>query len=321
MRAFRSLLIVSALYAATVSLPLAGQEAQAPAAQAKVDIITPHITDSYHMEIPSILPPFYTEICVGRHVGEHGCEALWKPVQVGKYLINFSPTKHVVMLILAAILATVILVGTARAHARHSHEVGRPKGFAAGLEAMVLYMRNEVILPNVGHHGGGYVPFLLTLFFFILTANLLGLVPYGSTATGNISVTATLAIITFITIEIAGMRALGAGYLSTIFYWNKDLPIVIRVILLLIVSPVELIGKVTKPVALAIRLFANMTAGHIVLLAFVGLIFTFAGPVSAAPFLMAVAISMLELFVSFLQAFVFTLLASVFIGQIREAHH
>ena len=225
------------------------------------------------------------------------------------------------MLILAAMLATLILVGTARAHARHSHEVGRPKGFAAGLEAMVLYMRNEVILPNVGHHGDGYVPFLLTLFFFILTANLLGLVPYGSTATGNISVTATLAIITFITVEIAGMRALGAGYLSTIFYWNKDLPIVIRIILLLIVSPVEVIGKVTKPVALAIRLFANMTAGHIVLLAFVGLIFTFAGPVSAAPFLMAVAISMLELFVSFLQAFVFTLLASVFIGQIREAHH
>ena len=321
MTALRSLLIVSALVAATVSPPLAAQAPHAPAAAARVDIITPHITDSYHMEIPSFLPPFYKEICVGRHVGEHGCEALWEPVQVGKYLINFSPTKHVVMLILAAMLATLILVGTARAHARHSHEVGRPKGFAAGLEAMVLYMRNEVILPNVGHHGDGYVPFLLTLFFFILTANLLGLVPYGSTATGNISVTATLAIITFITVEIAGMRALGAGYLSTIFYWNKDLPIVIRVILLLIVSPVELIGKVTKPVALAIRLFANMTAGHIVLLAFVGLIFTFAGPVSAAPFLMAVAISMLELFVSFLQAFVFTLLASVFIGQIREAHH
>ena len=327
MTALRLLLIVSALVAATVSPPLAAQAPHAPAATAataaaaRVDIITPHITDSYHMEIPSILPPFYKEICVGRHVGEHGCEALWEPVQVGKYLINFSPTKHVVMLILAAMLATLILVGTARAHARHSHEVGRPKGFAAGLEAMVLYMRNEVILPNVGHHGDGYVPFLLTLFFFILTANLLGLVPYGSTATGNISVTATLAIITFITIEIAGMRALGAGYLSTIFYWNKDLPIVIRIILFLIMSPVEVIGKLTKPFALAIRLFANMTAGHIVLLAFVGLIFTFAGPVSAAPFLMAVAISMLELFVSFLQAFVFTLLASVFIGQIREAHH
>jgi F-type H+-transporting ATPase subunit a len=117
------------------------------------------------------------------------------------------------------------------------------------------------------------------------------------------------------------MRALGAGYFSTIFYWNKDLALPIRIVLFLIMSPVELIGKITKPIALAIRLFANMTAGHIVLLAFIGLIFTAAGPASAAPFLMAVAISVLELFVAFLQAFVFTLLSSVFIGQIREAHH
>ncbi|MEO6445910.1 MAG: F0F1 ATP synthase subunit A [Gemmatimonadaceae bacterium] len=327
MRAFRSLLIVGVLSAATLTFAsrLVAQDSHAPAAataaEEKVDIITPHITDSYHMEIPSFLPPFYKEICVGRHVGEHGCEPLWEPMSIGGVQVQLSPTKHVVMLILAAILVTIILVGTARAHARHSHAVGRPKGFAAGLEAMVLYMRNEVILPNVGHHGNGFVPFLLTLFFFILTANLLGLVPYGSTATGNIAVTATLAIITFVTVEIAGMRALGAGYFSTIFYWNKELSLPIRVILFLIMSPVEVVGKLTKPFALAIRLFANMTAGHIVLLAFVGLIFTFAGPVSTAPFLMAVAISMLELFVAFLQAFIFTLLSSVFIGQIREAAH
>lgn len=322
MSAFRSLLLASALFAAPVVAPLAAQEhAPAAAATEKVDIITPHITDSYHMELPSIFPPFYKEICLGRHVGEHGCEPLWEPVKIAGFPVNFSPTKHVVMLFLAAFIVCAILIGTAQAHKRHHHEAGRPKGFAAGLEAMVLYMRNEVILPNVGHHGEGFVPFLLTVFFFILTANLLGLVPYGSTATGNISVTATLAIITFITVEIAGMRALGAGYLSTIFYWNKDLGLPIRIILFLIMSPVEFIGKLTKPFALAIRLFANMTAGHIVLLAFVGLIFTFAGPVSTAPFLMAVAISMLELFVAFLQAFVFTLLSSVFIGQIREAHH
>ena len=318
MSALRSLLLASALFAA----PLAAQEhAPAGGKPEKVDIITPHITDSYHMEIPSIFPPFAKEICLGRHVGEEGCEPLWEPVMIAGFPVNFSPTKHVVMLFIAAFLVSAILIGTAQAHKKHHHEVGRPKGFAAGLEAMVLYMRNEVILPNVGHHGEGFVPFLLTIFFFILTANLLGLIPYGSTATGNIAVTATLAIITFVTVEIAGMRALGAGYLSTIFYWNKDLALPIRIILFLITSPVELIGKFTKPFALAIRLFANMTAGHIVLLAFLGLIFTFAGPVSSAPFLMAVAISMLELFVAFLQAFVFTLLSSVFIGQIREAHH
>ena len=91
---------------------------------------------------------------------------------------------------------------------------------------MVLYIRQEVALPNLGHHGEGYAPFILTLFFFILFANLLGLIPYGSTATGNISVTATLAIITFIVVELAGIRAQGLGYLNTIFYWNKDLPMV-----------------------------------------------------------------------------------------------
>ena len=326
MRALRPLLLalaVAVVPAAAPVSPLAAQEAHAPsgATTGRVDIITPHITDGYHMEIPSIFPPFYKEICLGRHVGEHGCEPLWEPVHIAGTAVNLSPTKHVVMMLVAALLVTVILVGTARAHARHHHEVGRPKGFAAGLEAMVLYLRNEVILPNVGHHGNGFVPFLLTIFFFILAANLLGLIPYGSTATGNIAVTATLALMTFVVVEVAGMRAQGIHYLSTIFYWNKDLPLYMRIPMFLIMSPVEMIGKLTKPFALAIRLFANMTAGHIVVLALIGLIFTFAGPVSTAPFLMAVAIMLLELFVAFLQAFIFTLLASVFIGQIREAHH
>ena len=327
MRALRSLLIAASLLAAPVTAPVTAQESHAPAeAQhgapaGRVDIITPHITDSYHLEVPTLFPPFAKELCVGRHVGEHECLPLWDPVRIGGLEVNLSPTKHVVMMLFAAVLVSLILIGTARAHKRHTHAVGHPKGFAAGLEAMVLYMRNEVILPNVGHHGNGFVPFLLTLFFFILTANLLGLVPYGSTATGNIAVTGTLAIITFLVVEIAGMRAQGLGYLSTIFYWNKDLPIYMRIPMFLIMSPVEIAGKLTKPFALAIRLFANMTAGHIVVLALIGLIFTFAGPVSAAPFLMAVAIMILELFVAFLQAFIFTLLASVFIGQIREAHH
>ena len=318
MRALRSLLIVGAL----VALPLGAQESAAPsAAPENVDIITPHITDSYHLEVPWILPPFAKEVCIGRHVGEEACEPLWEPVNIAGKSVNLSPTKHVVMLLFAALLVSVVLIGSARAHARHTHAHGHPKGFAGAIEAMVLYIRNEVILPNVGHHGNSFVPFLLTIFFFILTANLLGLIPYGSTATGNIAVTATLALISFVVVEIAGMRALGAHYLETIFYWNKDLSFPIRVLMFLIMSPVELIGKFTKLFALAIRLFANMTAGHIVLLAFVGLIFTFSSIVSTAPFLMAIAISMLELFVAFLQAFIFTLLSSVFIGQIREAHH
>jgi F-type H+-transporting ATPase subunit a len=287
----------------------------------EVDIITPHITDGYHMEIPWWKPPFYREICLGRHVGEHGCEPLWEPIHIGGIELQLSPTKHVVMLILAATLCAILLVGTARAHARHTHEVGRPKGFAAGIEAMVLYLRNEVVLPNVGPHGQGYVPYLLSLFFFILFANLLGLVPYGSTATGNIAVTATLAMLSFLVTEISGIRALGAGYLNTVFYWNRDLPLPMRIVMFVVMTPVEIISKLTKPFALAIRLFANMTAGHIVVLAFIGLIFVFMGPVAAAPFAMAVGIMLLEIFVSFLQAFIFTLLTSVFIGQMRVAHH
>jgi F-type H+-transporting ATPase subunit a len=245
----------------------------------------------------------------------------WEPIHLGPVELDLSPTKHVVFLLIGATLLFLVMVGVARAHKRAAAANVPPKGFANAIEAMILYIRNEVILPNVGHHGEGFVPYLLTAFFFILTLNLLGLVPFGSTATGNISVTATLAIMTFFTVEIAGIRANGLGYLNTIFYWNNDLPIVMRPIMFAIMTPVEIIGKLTKPFALAIRLFANMTAGHIVVLALVGLIFTFASVISAAPFLMSVLIMVLELFVAFLQAFIFTLLSSVFIGQIREAHH
>jgi len=297
--------------------PAAGEHAAAQ----EVDIITPHITDSYELELPYWKPPFAKHFCLGRHIGEHGCGPLWDPVHIGGLELQLSPTKHVVMLILAATLAAIVLIGTARAHTKHTHTVGRPKGFAAGLEAMVLYIRNVVIVPNVGPHGEGYAPYLLTVFFFLLFANLLGLLPYGSTATGNVSVTATMAILSLLVTEISGIRAQGVGYLNTVFYWNKDMVLPMRIVMFLIMSPVEIISKFTKPFALAIRLFANMTAGHIVVLAFIGLIFAFKLPVGLAPLLMAIAIMLLEIFVSFLQAFIFTLLTSVFIGQMRVAHH
>jgi F-type H+-transporting ATPase subunit a len=293
---------------------VAAQGHGATPAQA-VDIITPHITDARHIEYP----------CLSSTASFVTCEAElphWTPIQLGGLTVDLSPTKHVVMLLLAATLACVVLIGAASAHRRHSHAAGHPKGFAAGIEALVLYLRDEVALKNLGHHGEKYVPFILTLFFFILFANLLGLSPYGSTATGNISVTATLAVITFLVVEVAGMRAQGAGYLNTIVYWNKELILPIRVLMLIIMTPIEIVGKLTKPFALAIRLFANMTAGHIVVLALIGLIFLFKSYViGIAPALMATAIMMLELFVAFLQAFIFALLSAVFIGQIREAHH
>jgi F-type H+-transporting ATPase subunit a len=275
------------------------------------DIIMPHITDSKHVELP----------CVNR---EWACAVTlptWN-VHIGNRVIDFGPTKHVVFMALAAAIVALMLIGAARAHARHTLAIGHPKGFAAGLEAVVLYLRNEIYLPVLGGHGGEkYVPFTLSLFFFILICNLFGLVPYGSTPTGNVSVTATLALITFIVVEIAGIRALGKGYIGTIIYWPHDMPLLMKSLLTIVMTPVEIIGKFTKPFALTIRLFANMIAGHVIILALIGLIFTFGFKVALAPLAMALFIMLLEILVAFIQAFIFSLLAAVFIGQIRAAHH
>jgi F-type H+-transporting ATPase subunit a len=313
------LVLASAAFAPRAAL--GAQEPTAAQAEKSVDFITPHITDSYELEIPWFNSHFAKEVCLGHHEPNGHCGPLWGPVRIGGLEVNLSPTKHVVFMLLSAFLAIVILVGSAQAQKRHQKEAGHTKGFAGGIEAMVLYLRNEVVLPNVGPHGEKFVPFGLTLFFFILLMNLFGLIPYGATATGNIAVTATLAIITLVVVEVTGMVTQGVGYLNTIFYWNKDLPLFMRPIMFIVMTPVEIISKLSKPFALAIRLFANMTAGHIVVLALIGLIFAFKSVASGAPFLMAVAIMALELFVALLQAYIFTLLASVFIGLIREGGH
>jgi F-type H+-transporting ATPase subunit a len=276
------------------------------------DFITPHITDAHSLDYPCLHPGFVCEYELPR----------WNPIHIGHFALDISPTRHVVMLWIAALLCIVTTLLALRAHNRRTRLGQAPSGFGNSLEAVVLYLRNEVILPNVGPHGNGYVPFLLTLFFFILFANLLGLIPYGATATGNFSVTATLAIITFIVIEVAGMKAQGWGYINTIIFWPHDMSLAMKLPITVILTPIEIIGKFTKPFALAIRLFANMVSGHVVLLALISLIFTFATWILVpVPIALALGISLLELFVAFLQAFIFTLLSSVFIGLIREGAH
>src|SRR5215210_9046948 len=253
------------------------------------DFITPHITDAHSLDYPCFRTGFVCEYELPR----------WDPIHIGRFAIDISPTRHVVMLWIAALLCIATTLIALRAHNRRTVEGKAPKGFGNGLEAVVLYLRNEVILPNVGAHGNGYVPYLLTLFFFILFANLLGLVPYGSTATGNISVTATLALVTFIVVEIAGMKAQGRAYINTIVFWPHDMSLGMKLFISPILTPIEIFGKFTKPIALAIRLFANMIAGHVVLLALISLIFTFARWVIVPiPVAMALAISILELFVA-----------------------
>ena len=317
-------ILVALALMAVAGTPLAAQEhapaaashgadsAAAPKAPGPADIIMPHITDSKHLEFPW----FYG----WNNWAGHVTLPTW-PVTIAGRTFDMGPTKHVVYLALAATIVTILLVGTARAHKRHTHEIGRPRGFAAGLEGVMLYLRNEVYMPVIGHGGEKYIPFCLTLFFFIAIANLLGLVPYGSTATGNIAVTLTLALITFVMVEAAGMRALGKGYIGTIVYWPHDMPLAMKLPLTLVMTPVELIGKFTKPFALTIRLFANMIAGHVIILALIGLIFMFGFFVAIPAIAMALFIMFLELLVVFIQAFIFSLLAAVFIGQIRAAHH
>jgi len=285
------------------------------------DFITPHITDAHTLDYPCLTQAAHWY----QRVIPQACEyelPRWAPIHIGRFALDISPTRHVVMLWIAALLCIVTTLLALRAHNRRTRLGRAPSGFGNSLEAVVLYMRNEVILPNVGPHGNGYVPFLLTLFFFILFANLLGLIPYGATATGNISVTATLAIITFIVIEVAGMKAQGWGYINTIIFWPHDMSLAMKLPITVILTPIEIIGKFTKPFALAIRLFANMVSVDVVLLELISLIFTFGSWLLVPlPILMALGISILELFVAFLQAFIFTLLSSVFIGLIREGAH
>jgi F-type H+-transporting ATPase subunit a len=279
----------------------------------KVDIILPHISDSDELDVPWFNASGYRVV----HLPH------WRPIMIGSHALDLSPTKHVVMMMIAAFLACVILIGAARAQARHTARGKAPKGLSGTVEAAVLYLRNEVILPAVGPRGDVFVPYLLSTFFFILFANLLGLLPYGSTATGNVSVTGALALIAFVVIEVSGMIALGKGYISTIVYWPHDMPLFGKIIMTAIMTPVEILGKFTKPFALTIRLFANMTAGHVMVLALISIIFMFGSfLIGIAPALMAVAIMALELFVALLQAYVFTLLVASFIGQIRtvEGH-
>jgi F-type H+-transporting ATPase subunit a len=251
----------------------------------------------------------------------------WAPLHIGSLTVDLSPTKHVVWLLIAATICATVLIWTARrTHGKGAENA--PKGLANVIEAFVIYLRDEVALRNIGKGGEGYVPFVLTLFFFILFMNLLGLVPFGAAATGNIGVTAALAVLSLVAIELGGFLHLGPkAYMKTIVYVPEGLPWFGKILMALIMTPVEAIAKLARIFALAIRLFANMTAGHLVILSLVGLIFLAGAAEGAvkylvwpAPLLMAVAIMMMEIFIAFLQAYIFAMLTSVFIGLVRHAH-
>jgi F-type H+-transporting ATPase subunit a len=195
--------------------------------------------------------------------------------------------------------------------------------FRSMIEIIVLFIRDEIVIPNLGEHGKKWTHYFSTLFFFILIANLLGFVPFGATATGNLAVTGGLALTTFILINFMGMKE--QGFIS---YFKHMVPSGMPLWLYPLLFPIELIGLLTKTFALAIRLFANMIAGHIVMLVFIAFIFIFGainpylGLLVVAPIsvFMVLFISFLELLVAFLQAYVFTFLTAIFTGLAIHPH-
>ena len=250
------------------------------------------------------------------------------PVQLGSLTIDLSISKYIVFLFLAAIL-TIVTVWYAARKARDMQQGEEaPGGLLNAFEAFYFFLRDDVALSNIGKGGERFVPYVVTLFFFILYANLLGLLPFGATATSSIMVTGALAFISLLVIEYSGFVELGAkGYAKTIFAVPEDLNPIMKGVMAIIMPPVELLGKLTKPFALAVRLYANMSAGHFVLLALLGLIITYGSFTSAVgvttiagSLFLGTFVMFLEIFVAFLHAYIFTVLTAVFIGLIRHGH-
>ena len=234
---------------------------------------------------------------------------------LGNKFIDLSITKNVAGILISIILILLIFVGTSRSYKKHN---GLPKGIAAFTEPIILFIRDEIAIPNIGHKkAAAFLPFLLTIFFFIWINNLLGLVPLfpgGANVTGNIAVTLVLALITLVVVNINGNKS----------YWGHVFkPPGVPVWLLPIMIPVEFLGLLTKPFALMMRLFANITAGHIMILSLVSLVFMFKSiAIAPASVALALFVSVLELLVAALQAYIFTVLTALFIGMaVHEEHH
>jgi len=229
--------------------------------------------------------------------------------------LDLSMTKSVIGMIFAAIIGLLIFLSLARSYKRTG--ISQPKGIQSFLEPVILFVRDDIAIPNLGHKYEKYMPYLLTIFFFILINNLMGLIPtpppFGAIVTGNIAITFILAICTFVVIQFSGNKMYWRHVFATpgVPFW-----------LLPIMIPVEIIGLFTKPFALMIRLFANMVAGHFVSLSLISLIFIF-GSLILAPVsvLFVIFMDCLEVLVAFLQAYIFTLLSALFIGMAIQEEH
>ena len=239
----------------------------------------------------------------------------------GAFFLDLSITKNVFTMLLAALILILVFTSVAKAYTANRGKA--PKGLQAVIEPLFVFIRDEVAKPGIGPKYEGYMAYIMTIFFFILTLNLLGLMPVfpgGANVTGNISFTLVLAFVAFIAINVSGTK----HYWGHIF-WMPGVAVPMKIFL----AVIEVIGVFTKPIALMIRLFANMTAGHIIVLSLISLIFVFGkagaslagsglGAGIAVPF--TLFISCIEVLVAFIQAFIFAMLTSVFIGMALEDH-
>ena len=267
-----------------------------------------HVANGYVIEFPGVCNGGFHWNCELDMIELTGGK--WK-FNVGSLTIDMTPSKHVVMMLLAAVLLAILSIAAA------SKRAIVPRGFYNFMELLVEFVRG-IAQANIGKKDADrFMPYLTTAFFFVLFMNLLGLVPFMATATANISVTVALALFTFFITQFAAIKAMGwKGYLA---HMTGGVPPSLAW-LWPIMIPVEFLGLFTKPFALTVRLFANMVAGHFVILALLGLIFAISVWVAPVSVALALGIFMLELFVAFVQAYIFTMLSALFIGA-GLAHH
>jgi len=236
------------------------------------------------------------------------------PIEEGRHIQDFSITKNVASMFVSVILLFLVFFSVKKGYVKNMGKA--PKGIQSFFEPIIIFNRDEVAKPNIGDKYEKYLPYLLTIFFFIWFNNLMGLLPGAANVTGNLAVTGTLAVFTFVVTQFSGNKHYWKHIFNTpgVPWWLK--------IPLPIMPVVELIGVFTKPFSLTVRLFANITAGHIIILSLFSLIFIFqsiwVGPLSVA---FAIFMFFLELFVALLQAFIFTILSAMYFGAAVEEHH
>jgi F-type H+-transporting ATPase subunit a len=224
--------------------------------------------------------------------------------------LDFSITKNVFMMLVVSIIMLFLFTGLAKSYAKNG---GIAKGAGRFFEPIILYIRDDIAIPNIGKNYKKYMSYLLTIFFFVWFLNLFGLTPLGVNVTGNIAITAGLALITYLITTFTANK----NYWGHIF-WMPGVPAPMKMVL----APIELLGTIIKPFSLMIRLYANIVAGHVVLMSIIGLMFIFKNWIgSSLSFVLAFALSLLEILVAALQAYIFTMLSALYFGAANEEHH